>query len=70
MTGSKKFVLGFFVGSILGATGALLFAPVKGTKLRRDLKRGSHKVGHRVSETAEAVRDRGKDLYEATGRTA
>jgi gas vesicle protein len=70
MTGTKKFAMGFFVGSVLGAAGAILFAPMKGAKLRRDLERGARKVAHRVSETAEEVRDRGKDLYEATRRTA
>jgi gas vesicle protein len=63
--GNAKFVAGFLVGAGLGVIGALLFAPTSGKRLRRDVVRESHRLANRVSETAEELRDKGSNVYEA-----
>ncbi|HXV59106.1 MAG TPA: YtxH domain-containing protein [Vicinamibacteria bacterium] len=60
-----SFVAGFFTGTLLGAMGALLLAPASGKRMRRDLAREGKRLGNRVSEAAEEVRDRGASAYES-----
>lgn len=55
---------GLVVGAGMGVLAALLLAPMSGKRLRRDLARKGHVAAHRASEAAEAVRDRGLDVYE------
>ncbi|HSF16064.1 MAG TPA: YtxH domain-containing protein [Vicinamibacteria bacterium] len=61
----RSFVAGFFTGTLLGAVGALLLAPASGKRLRRDLAREGKRLGHRVSEAADEVRDRSASAYES-----
>ena len=57
------FALGLFVGALLGAAAALLFAPAPGRDMRRRLRRGLDDARDRLEEKWDDVRDRaGKEL--------
>ncbi len=57
--GAAGFVTGLLIGTLLGAGVALLFAPVRGDRLRRQLGRG-----------ARALRERARDELEDAARRA
>lgn len=61
--GCKNFALGFFAGAAVGAIGALLMAPMSGSRLRRELSQQGQRLSKRVSETAEEMRDKGAEVY-------
>jgi len=61
--GAKNFVFGFFAGTVLGAAGALMIAPMSGRRLRRELSREGRRLSNRISETAEEMRDKSSDAY-------
>jgi len=61
--GARSFAFGFLTGAVLGAVGALMMAPMSGSRLRRELAREGRKWSHRVSETAEELKDKSSDVY-------
>jgi gas vesicle protein len=63
--GSRGFVIGFFAGTVLGALGALLMAPMSGSRLRRELSSEGRKLSNRVTEVAGEMREKGSDVYGA-----
>jgi gas vesicle protein len=67
---AKDFTFGFLAGAALGAIGALLFAPMSGRRLRRELSREGRRVSNRVAETAEQLRDKSSDAYESAASVA
>jgi gas vesicle protein len=59
---SGPFALGLFVGALVGAAVALLFAPAAGRQTRRHLQRRLHaareRLGDRLEELDDVVRSR------------
>ncbi|PWH12521.1 MAG: hypothetical protein DDG60_12710 [Anaerolineae bacterium] len=50
------FLIGLFVGWLVGSTLALLFAPASGEKLRNDLRTRSNNFLNEIKSAAEARR--------------
>jgi gas vesicle protein len=63
--GAKSFVIGFFAGAVLGAVGALLMAPMSGSRFRREISSEGRKLSHRASEIAGELREKSSDVYGA-----
>jgi gas vesicle protein len=61
----RDFTFGFLAGAAVGAIGALMFAPMPGKKLRRELSREGRRLSNRVAETAEELKDKSADVYES-----
>ncbi|MGM8215648.1 YtxH domain-containing protein [Bacillaceae bacterium W0354] len=70
---SKDFLIGTLIGSIVGASVALLLAPKSGRELRQDLNQGARTVRDRAgewkdvayekgSEWSQQIQDKGKEL--------
>ncbi|RLL47803.1 YtxH domain-containing protein [Oceanobacillus piezotolerans] len=59
---TKDFVIGTLVGSIVGASVALIFAPKSGKDLRNDINRGAVEVKGRASEWVDVAQVKGSDL--------
>jgi gas vesicle protein len=57
MTNTTKIVTGFAVGTLLGATVALLFAPMKGSKTRALIADKTKDVSDSVSNTYAKAKD-------------
>lgn len=69
--GSGEFMMGFFVGALVGAATALLFAPISGEEMRSQIKdRGielkdrAGDLGVEASRRADDLRVRGQSLLE------
>ena len=63
--------LAFILGGALGASLALLFAPVEGSQARQRLRRFAHDLSEKTADLTEDMRDRmeeameqGRDMYE------
>src|SRR5207237_10582134 len=54
----------FLRGALIGAGGALLFAPKSGLETRNDIKRGARKAQDKVRDVAEGVTDQVVDTFE------
>jgi gas vesicle protein len=69
-SGVGDFMAGFFVGSLVGATFALLFAPASGDEMREQIKEKSVELKQRAEEmgidTAKLaeIKDRGQSIVE------
>jgi gas vesicle protein len=61
----RSFLVGFFAGTILGAIGALLMAPMSGSRLRREISDEGRRFSNRVSEAAEEMRAKASHAYGA-----
>lgn len=46
----KSFLWGALAGAVTGAVTALLFAPKKGSELRKDIAETAHNVGEKTAE--------------------
>jgi gas vesicle protein len=57
MTNTTKIVTGFAVGTLLGATLGLLFAPMKGSKTRSLIADKTKDVSDSVGKTYEKAKD-------------
>jgi len=62
---SRNVALGFLAGAAAGAIGALLFAPMPGNILRRELFRERRRMSNRLVETAEDLKDKSSDAYQS-----
>lgn len=58
-----NFTFGFFAGAAVGAVGALLMAPMAGSRLRKELAQKGQRLSKRVSESAEEIREKGVEVY-------
>ncbi len=58
---AKPFVVGFFIGGLLGAGLALLFAPHSGSDTRRYIKRRARRIADGAKDKYEDVKDRIRD---------
>jgi len=67
---AKDFTFGLVAGAALGAIGALMFAPMSGKRLRREISREGRRLSNRVAETAEELKDRSSDVYESAAEVA
>lgn len=63
--GARCFGIGFLAGSVLGAIGALLMAPMSGRRLREELSSEGRRLSHRVSEVAEEMKGKSSEVYGA-----
>ncbi len=50
------FLTGFFVGGLIGAGMALIFAPQSGEETREQIRQKGNELGEQASQTAEEVR--------------
>jgi gas vesicle protein len=57
-------VLWFVGGAAIGATVALLCAPVSGAEVRKKLKRGAEDGRESLAESGRDMIERGRELYE------
>lgn len=68
MSNNRKsgFLLGAIIGGILGAVGGILFAPKKGTEVRKDLKNKLDQYQEKAGEVLQDVQKKantlGKDI--------
>lgn len=60
--GSKGWIWGAAIGTIVGSVTALLFAPKPGKELRKDIADGARQVGEKTQEVAEKVGEQGAQL--------
>lgn len=60
----KDFLIGTFVGAIIGASVALLFAPKSGRELRTDLSEGYYTASRKTQELARNVGEKSEYLVE------
>ena len=58
---TRPFVVGFFIGGLLGAGLALLFAPQSGSDTRRYIKRRARRIAAGAKDKYEDVKDRIRD---------
>lgn len=64
MSKKKGFVIGALVGSAIGATAALLFAPKTGKEMRKDIADKSHDLYDKGVLIAGEVKDKGGDVLQ------
>ena len=57
----KHIAGGFLVGSVIGATTALLFAPRSGEETRAEIREKAVELKDNVLEKADEIKQRGKD---------
>lgn len=57
----KDFVIGTFVGTIVGASIALVFAPKSGKELRGDINEGAQQVKNRAGDWKEIAQEKSSD---------
>ena len=58
---TRPFVVGFFIGGLLGAGLALLFAPQSGSDTRRYIKKRARRIAAGAKDKYEDVKDRIRD---------
>ena len=58
---ARPFVVGFFIGGLLGAGLALLFAPQSGSDTRRLIRRRARRLAAGAKDKYEDVKDRIRD---------
>lgn len=58
---TKDFIIGTFVGTIVGASVALFFAPKSGRELRGDISQGAVQVKDRAEDWKEIAQEKGSD---------
>lgn len=63
--GSKGWIWGAAIGTIVGSVTALLFAPKPGKELRKDIADGARQVGEKTQEVARQV---GEKTQEVAGK--
>jgi gas vesicle protein len=59
----RDFAVGFFAGAFLGAVGALLMAPMAGSRFRQELSREARELSNRLSAAAENLKDKSAEVY-------
>lgn len=59
---SKKFALGALIGSVVGATAALLFAPKSGKELREDVSTQMDNIKEKGIEIANTAKEKSTNL--------
>ncbi|MEN6355671.1 MAG: YtxH domain-containing protein [Armatimonadota bacterium] len=52
---TKNFFTGMLAGVVIGAVGALMLAPMEGTKARSVIKEAAHSTGTKVRSAATRV---------------
>lgn len=68
--GTKGWILGAAIGTIVGSVTALLFAPKPGRELRKDIAEGARQVGEKTQEVAEKVSEQSSQLASKVKETA
>lgn len=63
--GSKGWIWGAAIGTIVGSVTALLFAPKPGKELRKDIADGARQVGEKTQDVARQV---GEKTQEVAGK--
>src|SRR5690625_1105659 len=58
---SKDFLIGTLIGSIIGASAALLLAPKSGKELRQDINQGATKVKEKAVEWKDVAYEKGSE---------
>jgi|SRR5690625_1574342 len=58
---SKDFLIGTLIGSIIGASAALLLAPKSGKELRQDINQGASKVKDKAIEWKDVAYEKGSE---------
>lgn len=58
----KNFIVGTIIGSVVGATVALLFAPKSGRELREDINKGAAQAKDMAYEWKEVAQEKGAEL--------
>ena len=58
------FIIGFFMGGLIGAVVSLLFAPEAGKKTRRRLQKVSANAQKQTTQAAHRARDAVEDLVD------
>jgi len=61
----KGFLFGMLIGGVVGASAALLFAPMEGAETRRKIADTSRSAADKVSQAASSVKKRVKREPEA-----
>ncbi|MGM8213382.1 YtxH domain-containing protein [Virgibacillus sp. W0430] len=61
---TKDFIIGTFIGGIVGAAVALLFAPKSGKELRGDINYGASQAMERASDLKDTAQVRGAEWKE------
>ncbi|WP_019638778.1 YtxH domain-containing protein [Paenibacillus fonticola] len=68
--GSKGWIWGAAIGTIVGSVTALLFAPKPGKELRKDIADGARQVGEKTGELAGKVSEQSAYIAEKVKETA
>jgi gas vesicle protein len=63
-------ILWFMIGAALGASVALLYAPMTGDKTRRLITRKAREGGEALGDSGRELLDKGRDLYKQGRRVA
>ncbi|WP_085991663.1 YtxH domain-containing protein [Oceanobacillus senegalensis] len=67
---TKDFVIGTLVGTIVGASVALIFAPKSGKELRGDINQGAIQVKDRAGDWKEIAQEKGTNWKEKAFTTS
>jgi gas vesicle protein len=65
-----EFVTGFFLGAVVGAAAALLFAPSTGEETREQLRERGIEIKTRAGDTCVEAQQRAKDMADDAGQRA
>ncbi|MNC34949.1 YtxH-like protein [compost metagenome] len=60
--GSKGWLWGAAIGTVVGSVTALLFAPKAGRELRKDIADGARQVGEKTQEVASKVSEKTQEV--------
>jgi gas vesicle protein len=60
-SGGRNLIVGFLAGGIIGAAIALLYAPMKGERLRAKIRRKSEDLMEEAQDVLEDVTERASD---------
>ncbi|MCR6110465.1 YtxH domain-containing protein [Bacillus sp. A301a_S52] len=58
---TKDFLIGAVIGSIVGASAAMLFAPKSGRELRTDINEKAHQAKDKTVELTHAAKEKGSE---------
>jgi len=63
----KSFLYGALAGAVTGAVTALLFAPKKGSELRKDIADTAHTVGEKTAEISRKAGATAQNIVKRSG---
>lgn len=61
---TKDFLIGSLIGSVVGASVALLFAPKSGREMREEINVGSQEVTRKAGEWKDTLQEKGSEFSE------